>query len=293
LNVYSLCEIHDNFSLFLSLYNKFCCVNLVYFICTEACFIAKHTYGSMNITETSLNHISKRRAKPSFICIFTFDFFWEFTSFSMYILINVMQYFHYNMKDTDIHPQRYMQKLHMANIDSWTKTSPEGRLSDQEKGSPPFLDYLDWDKMDWMGGGWERKIHEMIQKMGENKCEDWGERVTRIMMKVGGQKEWSDGINGETVKTEWVKRESRYLSVVGGLRKRLTPLRSGHCSRGGTLWGVPSCAAPPQPGVMTSSPEDSIRLFPLDFLFPLCLLNLHESPALLNWMHALENLSQI
>jgi len=40
-----------------------------------------------------------------------------------------------------------------------------------------------------MGGGWERKIHEMIQKMGENKCEDRGERVTRIMMKVGGQKE--------------------------------------------------------------------------------------------------------
>lgn len=140
----------------------------------------------------------------------------------------------------------------------------------------------------WDGGGKYIKWYRKCERINVKRAE----RVTREIMKRGRtweKKEWNNGINGETVKTEWVKRESRYLSVVGGLRKRLTPLRSRHCSRGGTLQGVPSCAAPPQPGVMTSSPEDSIRLFPLDFLFPLCLLNLHESPALLNWIHALEN----
>lgn len=45
----------------------------------------------------------------------------------------------------------------------------------------------------------------MIQKMGENKCEDRGERVTRIMMKRGRrweEKELNNGLNGETVKSQ-------------------------------------------------------------------------------------------
>ncbi len=64
-----------------------------------------------------------------------------------------------------------------------------------------------------------------------------------VREKVGGRKEWNKGINGGTEKnTEGGRRESesRYLSVVGRLRKRLTPLRSGRCSRGGTQWGGPS-----------------------------------------------------